>query len=228
MSKTWIAALVALLAVPAFAQEEEPAEVVEAPAEEAAEAPADAAPAEEAPAEDTSGEEVAAAEPGAEETEPAAPWALYVGADYVSTTLSLSSPPTDAAEEFDSTMVRVRVGKRLFEAIGAELHFGVDQADEQAGEVTTDAYYGLFLVPTATLWDVLELGFPIGYARSEFGDSGEALDSIAYGAALELPIRALWDALPDVRLTSGAMVYYQKSDARVYGANFGLRFDFTL
>ena len=146
----------------------------------------------------------------------------------MNTTLSASSPPTDPANEFESTMVRVRVGKRLFEAIGAELHVGIDQADEEAGEVATDAYYGLFLVPTATLWDVLELGFPIGYARSEFGDDGDALDSIAYGAALELPIRALWDALPDVRLTSGAMVYYQKSDARVYGANFGLRFDFTL
>ena len=226
MSKTWIAALVAALALPAFAQDEA-AEVVEPTAEESA-APADEAPADEAPAEDAAVEEVAEAEPGAEETEPAAPWALYVGADYVNTTVSVSSPPTAAADEFESTMVRVRVGKRLFEAIGAELHVGVDQADEDAGEVATDAYYGLFLVPTATLFEALELGFPIGYARSEYGDSGDALGSIAYGAALELPIRALWDALPDVRLTSGAMVYYQKSDARVYGANFGLRFDFTL
>jgi hypothetical protein len=225
MSKTWIAALVAVLALPALAQEE-PAEVVEAPAEESAE-PAEA-PAEAAPAEDAGVEEVAEADPTEQETEPAPPWALYVGADYVNTTLSRSVPPTDPANEFESTMVRVRVGKRLFEAIGAELHVGVDQADEDAGEVTTDAYYGLFLVPTATLFDVLELGFPIGYARSEYGDDGEALDSIAYGASLELPIRVLWDALPDVRLTSGAMVYYQKSDARVYGANFGLRFDFTL
>lgn len=225
MSKMWIAALVAVLALPALAQEE-PAEVVEVPAEESAE-PAEA-PAEAAPAEDAGVEEVAEADPVAEESEPAAPWALYVGADQVNTTLSLSVPPTEPANEFESTMVRVRVGKRLFEAVGAELHVGVDQADEDAGEVTTDAYYGLFLVPTATLFEVLELGFPVGYARSEYGDDGEALGSIAYGASLELPIRALWDALPDVRLTSGAMVYYQKSDARVYGANFGLRFDFTL
>lgn len=221
MNKTWIAALVAVLALPAVAQEE-PAEVVEPSAEESA------APAEEAPAQDEGVEEVTEGDPAAEVTEPAAPWALYVGADYVNTTLSVSAPPTDPANEFESTMLRVRVGKRLFEAIGAELQFGVDQADEEAGEVATDAYYGLFLVPTATLFEALELGFPIGYARSEYGDSGDALDSIAYGAALELPIRALWDALPDVRLTSGAMVYYQKSDARVYGANFGLRFDFTL
>lgn len=221
MTKTWIAALVAVLALPALAQDEA-AEVVEPSAEEAA------APAEEAPAEEAAVEEVAAEDPAAEETEPAAPWALYVGADYVNTTVSASAPPTAPASESESAMVRVRVGKRLFEAIGAELQFGVDQADEDAGEVATDAYYGLFLVPTATLFEALELGFPIGYARSEYGDSGDALDSIAYGAALELPIRALWDALPDVRLTSGAMVYYQKSDARVYGANFGLRFDFTL
>lgn len=227
MSKTWIAALVAVLALPALAQDEA-AEVVEPSAEESAapveEAPAEEAQGEEAPAEDAAVEEVAEAE----ESEPAAPWALYVGADYVNTTVSLSAPPTAPASEFESTMVRVRAGTRLFEAIGAELHVGVDQADEDAGEVATDAYYGLFLVPTATLFEALELGFPVGYARSEYGDGGDALDSIAYGAALELPIRALWGALPDVRLTSGAMVYYQKSDARVYGANFGLRFDFTL
>ena len=59
-----------------------------------------------------------------------------------------------------------------------------------------------------------------------FNDSGEALGSIAYGVDVEIPIKGLWDALPDIRLTGGGMVYYQKSDGRVYGLNTGLRYDF--
>jgi len=116
----------------------------------------------------------------------------------------------------------------VLDGIGLELHYGVDQADEAAGEVTTDAYAGVFVVPTAKVLEVLELAFPVGYARSEFNDSGEALGSIAYGIDVEIPIKGIWSALPDVRLTGGWMVYYQKSDARVYGANVGLRYDFAL
>lgn len=226
MHKTWIAALALAVALPVSAQDE-PVEVTDPGTEEASE-PADAAPAEEQPVEEQPAEETAATEEAPAEGEPSEPWALYVGADYGNTRLSLSAPPTAAASELDSAMARVRVGARLFEAIGAELQVGVDQSDEEAGEVSTDFYAGVFLVPTATLFEALELGFPVGYARSEYGDSGDQLGSIAYGASLELPIRALWDALPDVRLTGGAMVYYQKSDARVYGANFGLRYDFKL
>jgi hypothetical protein len=222
MNKTWIAALAVVLAAPVLAQDE-PVEVAEPSAEEAAQ-PAEA-PVEEVPAEDTASADTP---PGEEVTEPAPPWALYVGADVVSTTLSLSAPATAPADEFDSAMARVRVGKRLFEALGAELQVGFDRSDEDAGEVSTDSYYGLYLVPTAKVFEAFELAFPVGYARSEFGDGGDALGSIAYGVAAEVPIRAFWDALPDVRLTAGGMVYYQKSDARVYGANFGLRYDFEL
>lgn len=214
-----IAALALMLAVPAFAQDES-AEVV--PVEEGA--PEEAI--EPAPVEEAAVEEVAAAEEAAVE-EPAEPWQVYVGADYVNTTLSLSDPGTAPAAEFDSSMIRVRVGKRVLESVGFELHYGVDQADEDMGEVTTDAYYGAYLVPTATVVEFLELAFPVGYGRSEFGDSGEALGSVAYGLNAELPIRALFSGLPDIRLTGGWMVYYQKRDARVYGANFGLRYDFS-
>ena len=221
----WIALLALVLAAPAAAQDEPVAE--EAPAVEEA-APAEEAPADEAPAEDApvTEEEVAgeaAADEGSSE-----PWALYFGADYVNTTLSASGPPSAPPAEFDSSMVRVRAGMAVLDGIGLELHYGVDQADEDAGEVTTDAYYGAFIVPTAKALEVLELAFPIGYARSEFNDSGEALGSIAYGIDVEVPIKGIWSALPDVRLTGGWMVYYQKSDARVYGANFGLRYDFSL
>ena len=228
MNKSCIALLALVLAIPAFAQEEPAAEVVPAdePPAEGAE-PASEAPAEEGVTEEAPAEEAAAEEAPAEEGE-ATPWNIYVGADYVNTTLSLSAPPSAPASEFDSTMVRVRGGWRALDGISLELHVGVDQADEEAGEVTTDAYYGAYVVPTAVVFDVVELAFPVGYARSEFGDSGDALGSIAFGVDLELPIKRWWDALPDLRLTGGWMVYYQKSDARVYGANFGLRYDFSL
>lgn len=224
MSRSWIAFLALVLAVPAFAQDE--AEVVpvdegdEAPVEETTEsAPAEeAAPVEEAPV-----EEVAEEEPA----EPAEPWAIYVGADYVTTTLSASAPPTAPAAEFDSRMVRVRAGKKMFEGLGLELHVGVDQADEDAGEIPLDSYYGAYLVPNATLLDVVELAFPVGYGRSTF-DEGDALGSVAYGIDAELPLKVFGDGLPDFRLTAGWMVYYQKGDARMYGANVGLRYDFQI
>ena len=211
MNRSWIALLALALAAPAFAQDEPVAE--EAPAEEA---PAEEAPAEEAPAEE------AVAEGEGE----SAPWLFYVGADTVDTTVSPSGPPSAPAGDADSSMLRVRIGARVLEAVSLELHYGVDQADEDAGEVTTDAYYGVYFVPTAKLFDWLEFGFPIGYGRSEFDDSGEALGSIAYGVDVEIPVKGLWDALPDIRLTTGGMVYYQKGDGRVYGINSGLRYDF--
>ena len=223
MNRSWIVLLALALAAPAFAQDEPAAEAPaeEVPAEEAAveEAPAAEAPAEEA-AEEAPAEE-APAEEGASE-----PWKFYIGADTVDTTVSPSAAPSAPAGDADSSMLRVRVGARVLEAISLELHYGVDQADEAAGEVTTDAYYGIYFVPTAKLYDWLELAFPLGYGRSEFDDSGEALGSIAYGVDVEIPIKGFWDALPDVRLTGGGMVYYQKGDGRVYGINTGLRYDF--
>lgn len=222
MNKSWIAFLALALAAPAFAQDE-PVEVV--PAEPAAEESAQ--PAAEAPVEEAPVEETAAAEEAPAEESPSEPWAVYFGADYVNTTLSLSTPVNAPVVEVDSRMIRLRAGKRVLEAVGFELHYGVDQADEDKGQVSTDSYYGAYLVPTATVFEALELAFPVGYARSEFGDSGEALGGIGYGIDAEFPLRALGD-LPDIRLTAGWMVYYQKSDARVYGANFGLRYDFTI
>lgn len=205
MSKSWIALLAMALALPAFAQDEPAAEESAAP-EAVEEVPAEEAPADEAPAE---------------------PWKLYLGVDQVNTRIALSVPPSVPANEFDSTMIRVRAGMRVLEAVGLELHYGADRADEDKGEITTDSYYGVYFVPAATVLDFLELAFPVGYGRSEFNDSGEALGSIGYGIDAEIPIRGFYDGLPDFRLTAGWMVYYQKSDARVYGANLGLRYDFS-
>lgn len=235
MKRSWIALLALALAAPVFAQEEPAAEVVPAdqpPAEETP-APAEAAPADAAPADSTSTEaapaEAAPAE-GSTETasaEPAAPWDLYIGADYVNTTLSVSVPSTAPTNEFDSRMLRVRVGKRVLESVGFELHYGVDQAKEEKGEIKTDSYFGAYLVPTATVFETVELAFPVGYGRVAFGDGSDPKGSVAYGIDAELPLKVFGD-LPDIRLTAGGMVYYQKSDARVYGVNFGLRYDFQV
>jgi hypothetical protein len=206
------------LALPVAAQDDE-VQVVPAgeeygePAVEeyaAEEVPSDADP--EAQAEEPL-EEVAAAEP-------AEPLALYVGADWVSSTLSRSSGGGD----FDSGMWRARVGMRALESVGVEAHIGVDNSDGGAGSVETDGYYGVFLVPTATVFETVELAFPVGYAQSTFG--ARDYRSVAYGLDAELPLRTFFEGLPDLRLTAGWMVYYQKTDARAYGANAGLRWDF--
>lgn len=207
------------VALPVAAQEEPAAEVV--PVDESSAEPAPAA--EEAAAEEAPAEEVAAEESS---EEPSEPLALYVGADYVVTTLSLSNGA--ATGDFDSGMYRGRLGVRALEAIGLEAHFGVDNSDDEPGSVETKSYYGVFVVPTATLYEVVELAFPVGYAQTSFGDGAadEDFASIAYGIDAELPLRSFGEGLPDLRLTAGGMVYYQKSDARVYGANAGLRYDF--
>lgn len=217
------------LALPVHAQEEPGAEVV--PVEEGAEATAptdaEAAPVAEAAAEETPAEE-APTEEAAAEAEPAEPLALYVGADWVMSTLSLSNTGATGASELDSGMYRARIGMRALEAVGLELQLGLDNSDDEPGSVETESYYGVFLVPTATVLNVAELAFPVGYAQSSFAQGSASNDfrSIAYGIDAELPIRTFGESLPDVRLTLGWMVYYQKSDARAYGANAGVRYDF--
>jgi hypothetical protein len=200
--------------------------------ESAEDAAVDAAPVEElpldaaeAPAEEAPAEEVA--EEATEEAEPAEPLALYAGLDMVRTTLSLSAP--GSATEFDSGMYRARFGWRALEAVGLELHYGIDNSDSDAGSVETKDYIGAFVVPTATVFEVAELAFPVGYAMNSFGAAGVSQDfnSIAFGVDGELPLRTFGATLPDLRLTAGWMVYYQKSDARAYGANLGLRYDFS-
>lgn len=238
----WTTLAALLLAVPAFAQDE--AEVVpvdeSAPAEEApaGESPAaegtpeaaaaeEAAASEEAPAEEVAAEETPSEEEGSSES---SPLQLYVGADWVRTTLSLSTSGATGAQDFDSGMYRARVGWRALEAVGIEAHFGTDNSDSEPGSVETEMYAGVFLVPTATVFEVAELAFPVGYAQSTFGAAGgpsEDFRSVAYGVDAELPLRTFGESLPDLRFTLGWMVYYQKSDARAYGGNAGLRYDFA-
>lgn len=223
------------LALPVHAQEEPEAEVV--PVDESA--PEEQAPAGESPAGDAAesesaeapaAEEAPAEEVAAEDTssEPGEPLGLYVGADWVMTTLSISASGNGTPNELDSGMYRARVGWRALEAVGLEAQVGLDNSDDEPGSVETKSYYGVFVVPTATVFEVMELAFPVGYAQSTYGDNTSDRDfgSIAYGIDAELPLRTFAESLPDLRFTAGWMVYYQKSDARAYGANAGLRYDF--
>jgi hypothetical protein len=209
MTAAWrLLLLVPLVVVDARAQDE-------VPYEEAAEE----MPAEEATIETTPLEAEPVEEAEAEPEEEGEPWALYVGADLVTTTVSTASG------DVDSGMYRLRLGRRIADGIGAELHYGFDNGGDGAGEVSTDSYYGIFIVPTATALETVELAFPVGYARSEH--SSHSLSSLAYGFNAELPLRNFGEDLPDLRFGLGWMVYAQKGAGRTYGPNLGIRYDFT-
>ena len=166
---------------------------------------------------------------------------FYIGADLQNTKLSVSNSDSFQglnASDYDSKFWDIRAGYRLFKVIGVEAHYGIpDQNDQDPGRYKKRSYYGIFAVPTANVFDLFEIGFPVGYTNSGITVNGQTaagtsavvqkhLNSIAYGANLEVPVRVLWRALPDIRLTGGGMVYYQRSDAREYGFHFGLRYDF--
>ncbi|MBV8063202.1 MAG: hypothetical protein JOY51_06375 [Nevskia sp.] len=167
---------------------------------------------------------------------------FYVGADRQYSTLSVSDSNSFGGlnnTRYTSKFWDVRAGYRLFKAIGIEAHYGFpDQDANSPGRYKSRNYYGIFAVPTANVFDLFEIAFPLGYSNSGVTVNGTATDgttpllvqkhlnSVAYGANLEVPIRVFWRALPDFRITGGGMVYYQRSDAREYGYHFGLRYDF--
>lgn len=244
--RSWSLLLMLVLAAPVSAQEEMPAEdaaVEETPADAAPgeSIPVDEyAPADEAapPADDlagTSAEEQTTAvqdamsppesvetipvETEAEPEEEAEPWRLYAGLDFVKTTVGTE------AGDVDSGMYRLRVGRRVFDQIAVEFQYGADNGNDGTGEVETDSYFGLYAVPMALALETVELAFPIGYAMTKVGD--ESLSSIAYGFNAELPLRGFGEELPDLRVVLGWNIYHQSKEARVYGANLGLRYDFT-
>ena len=218
--------LILMLALPAYAQDD--AAEVAPPQATPADESIDTTPVAEATAEPI---ESIPVEENAEEApqENSDPLPVYVGLDLANTTLSVSGLSGFQARDYDSGIYRLRAGVRLLEQVGFELHYGFDAGDEGPGEVSTKNYYGIFAVPTANLFDTVELAFPIGYAKTKVERPGasEDLGSIAYGLNAELPFRTFGEDFPDLRLTAGWMVYYQKSDARLYGANVGLRYDFT-
>jgi hypothetical protein len=230
MNKAWSLLLVLALAVPAYAQEEPVDE--EAPAEAAPDGASGSESIETEPVTEATGEPVETIpveEPSEEEPLETDALPIYAGIDFAKTTLSASSLSGFPTGEYDSGIYRLRAGARLLDQVSLELHYGFDAGDEGPGEASTNSYYGLFAVPSANLFDLFELAFPIGYAMTSVERPGasEDLGSIAYGLNAELPLRTFGQDLPDVRFGLGWMVYYQKSDARLYGANLGLRYGFT-
>jgi hypothetical protein len=238
MKNAWIALLGLALSVPAWAQEE-PTPAPETPAAPEA-APADQAPpAEAAPAETPPAAEAVPAEtPPAAQAEaapaeaeaPKEPWPVYAGISYAKTKVSSSGAGSLGTADYHGKFLSARVGKRLFDGLGLEFQYGMDLSDFASNEISTDRYYGLFLVPTATVFESVELAFPVGYGRGQYslGQKTAVSKSVAYGFKVEVPLKAFGDSYPDLRLTGGWMIYNQTSAARVYGPEFGVRYDFNV
>jgi hypothetical protein len=191
------------------------------PADSTAEAPASEPTPVEAPVEEAS------SEPAEEES----PLILYVGADYGSVTVSISNLRSFPVTDTESTIYKGRVGMRISEAIGIEAHYGKGQEDEDLPNAAQiDHYFGIYIVPTGTLLDVVEFGFPLGFAwtRISSNNEKEALDGVSYGMNMEFPIKLFVDSSPDVRLGGGGMVYQQNNSARTYGWHVGVRYDFAI
>lgn len=229
--KYTLAAVWLLAAAPlAVAQDEVTADEVPVSAESVpgADVPVGAEAVLDAVAEDAAAVETVPVDDGEEqaEAEPATPWLLYVGLDQVGTTLSISGLPPETPNQFDSGLYRLRAGMLLGQGVGVELQYGFKQSTDRPDQVNTDKYYGAYLVPTTNLFEMFELAFPVGYAMTTV--EGTKFDSLAFGLSAALPLQYLVSSLPDLRLTLGWMTYYQKSDARLYGLNFGLRYDFSI
>ncbi len=263
MALAW---LLAVLALPAAAQDEAPAASDAAPAAEEAPPAADTAPAEaitenavviddgsggepsaaeavtggesmdatastdEAPAEDTASSDEGSSDSPAE---PREGLKLYVGLEYDQTTVDINDEGLQDAvggSRFDSDFYKLRLGVRMFEAVGVEFHAGFPANDSSDDKLETKQFYGLYLVPTGVLLDTIEVSARLGYAYTEIkSDAGKQdADGASFGVAFELPLRLLGEGMPNLRLGAGGTVYQEDRDARVFGWHGGIRYDFTL
>ncbi|MGH8461105.1 MAG: hypothetical protein ACRESS_05825 [Stenotrophobium sp.] len=182
---------------------------------------------------------------------PRTPIKLYVGYDRTHVNFQISgepagpvtgptppatTPQSPLQQQFGSSNLssnfnQIRVGVRAFDVIGIEAHYGHKATNGTApGTVAVKNYEGIYLVPTGTLLGTVEVGAVLGYdwLQMERPGASAKLHGIAYGVNAELPIRVLWDKLPNIRLGGGVMVYQHDSRSRVYGTHFGVRYDFSL
>lgn len=238
----WLLAAL-LVASPLYADESPPDDSAvpeeAAPADSdavAQEAPPSEAAPEEAPVEEVASTEAPAEETPAEETtaeEPAQPWKLYVGYAQDNLKLIITDPALKTRfggqDELKSAMKRIRFGVRLFDVIGVEAQIGQNNQDTiEPRSVETGSYKGIFLVPTGTLFDIMEIAAVFGYAKFDMtrGSVSQDFSGPAYGVNLEFPFKALSEVLPDFRIGGGYMVHSAENNARVSGGHFGVRFDF--
>lgn len=227
------------LSAPAHAQEAAPAPAADAPpaaeaagseSVAAAEAPADSAAASGGGEAATVDQTVATEESGGGGR---TPFPFYVGADYAFITASLSKDELKTAlgggESYDSNFYRLRVGTRLLESIGVEAQYGIKGGG--SNDVDTDQMYGLYVVPTGVMFDLIEVSAPIGYAHLELknGNGKAKFDAATFGLNIEVPVYVSENGhIPAIRIGGGGTVYYAERDARVYGFQAGVRLDFKL
>lgn len=162
---------------------------------------------------------------------------FYVGMDYQFLTLAVlnsSGAGGFPQKHYNGRLYDLRFGYRLFKTVGLELHYGVDGGnDNRSNGFGVTRYYGIYVVPTATVLNTVELSLPLGYAftgvkqrvpgQPEYRAS---INSAAFGANIELPIREFGNSLPNLRLTGGGVVYIQRNNAQIYGFHLGIRYDF--
>jgi hypothetical protein len=218
-----------------------PATTEAAPAStEAAPATTEAAPAatEAAP----SGEATATVEATPTESAPAEapaeskPWIFYAGADYGMVKVSLSDisafyPNKAGGFDYTNKVYLGRIGMRVTDAIGFELHYGRGVKDKDDPTLPyLEQTYGAYVVPTGTLLDMVEFGFPLGFSWAQIKGGGTTVteDGVSYGMNVEFPFKLVWESLPDIRIGGGGIVYQQNNNSRVYGWHAGLRLDFAI
>ncbi len=218
----------------------EPAATDAAPAADAAasgSAPADAAATDASAAPAAASAEAAPAAPAEERK----PWKLYAGYNYVLANFLASSPdnpPTpNKANQFSTDNLHgkfhdIRFGARFFEVVGLEAHYGVKSgSDDKPDTMGIKNTMALYVVPTGTLFDTVEIAALLGYASTKLEHAGKTLSihGASYGVNMELPLRPLLgEWMPDLRVGGGFMVYHEDSQSRVYGSHFGVRWDFKV
>ncbi|MBR9814902.1 porin family protein [bacterium] len=161
---------------------------------------------------------------------------LYVGVDTVDLDVDTFSSQTDMdpqtpqnqRNEFESSIIRLRLGWNVNENFGLEIQYGLsdDDTDFANNTVEVSDYIGIFAVPTADLADYLKLEIPLGYAITTVDGQSEDVESESYGVNFRfLPAKLLGSDFP-LSLSAGYLIYGSKNDTRVKGTNLGLRLDF--
>lgn len=170
----------------------------------------------------------------AAEEDAGAPLELYVGGDYVWSTVSFSKPALEQAfgsDQLDSNFYRIRAGMRVLEHIGVEVQYGI--GDTSVGSLETDEYrtnqfYAAYLVPTGVVLDLVEVAAAIGYAHTglERANVSESLGGASFGLNFEVPL--LTTERLEFRIGGGGSVFRAQNSARIWGYHAGLRIDFRI
>jgi hypothetical protein len=160
---------------------------------------------------------------------------VYAGADYAFLRTDLSKDKLKNAlggDQFDSDFYLLRFGARVFPQIGIEGQVGIKNENGNGSDkVETNQLFGLYVVPTGNLFRFLEVSAPIGYSHLKVSnDNGSVkFDAVSFGLNLEVPLYVNPNSkLPDIRLSGGGTMYFAQREARTYGYQAGLRFDFKI